>query len=135
MQRFSSSLTYDPYEMLQHLPGLFATLVGRLSDCPDAVNTAWIRLVTPREDDTNRSRWDTDALWRVDQSPTFADVPVAARRMIRRKQRAHPQCTRLLNTFTVWRAKLEDTALDAQAAPGVCRNTLIPGPCTCCHAN
>jgi hypothetical protein len=36
-----------------------------------------------------RPRWDTDALRRVDQSPTFADVPVAARRMIRRKQRSH----------------------------------------------
>jgi len=79
----------DPYEMLQHLSELFALIVGRLDECPDAINTAWIRLVTPREDDTNRSRWDTDPLWRVVQSPRFADAPIAARRMIRRKQRSH----------------------------------------------
>ncbi len=79
----------DPYEMLHHLPELFAAIVGRIDDCPDAINTAWIRLVNPREDESNRSRWDTDPAWRVVQSATFADAPVAARRLIRRKQRAH----------------------------------------------
>lgn len=58
-------------------------------ECPDAVNTAWIRLVTPREDDTNRSRWNTDLTWRVVQSASFAEISIAARRMIRRKQRSH----------------------------------------------
>jgi hypothetical protein len=71
------------------LPDLFAAIVGRLDDCPDAVNTAWIRFATPRVDDTNRSRWDTDPMWRVVQSASFAKVPIAARRMIRRKQRSH----------------------------------------------
>jgi hypothetical protein len=75
--------------MLQHHPELFAAIVVRLDDRPDAVNTAWICLVTLREDDTNRSRWDTDPAWRVVQSATFAAVRVAARRMIRRKQRAY----------------------------------------------
>jgi hypothetical protein len=78
----------DPYELLEHLPALFAAIVGRRDECPDAVNAAWIRVVTPREGDTNRSRWDTDPTWRVVQAPPFAAVPASARRLVRRTQRA-----------------------------------------------
>jgi hypothetical protein len=78
----------DHYELLEHLPALFAAIVGRRDECPDAVNAAWIRLVTPREDETNRSRWDTDAAWRVVQAAPFTDVPATARRLTRRTRRA-----------------------------------------------
>jgi hypothetical protein len=78
----------DPYEMLKNLQGIFRLVVGGADECPDAVNTAWLRLVQPREAETNRSRWDTDPTWRIVQAASFTAVPVAARRIIRRKQRA-----------------------------------------------
>lgn len=53
------------------------------------MNIAWLRLVTPREGESNRSRWDTDPSWRVVQAAPFAEVPASARRIIRSKQRAH----------------------------------------------
>ncbi|HEV2457083.1 MAG TPA: hypothetical protein VGS80_01870, partial [Ktedonobacterales bacterium] len=79
----------DPWEFLEHTQDVFAAVVGRLDDCPDAVNTAWIRLVVPEEGDSNRSRWPTDPLWRVVQSAPFSPAPAAARRLIRRRQQIH----------------------------------------------
>jgi hypothetical protein len=79
----------DPYELLNHLESLFALIVGQLDACPDAVNTAWIRLAVPSENESNRSRWDTDPAWRVVQSASFTPAPVEARRIVRRKQRVH----------------------------------------------
>ena len=79
----------DPYVLLTHLEAIFALVVGRVEECPDAINTAWLRLVTPRAGESNRSRWDTDPSWRVVQAAPFEPVPAPARRIIRRKQRSH----------------------------------------------
>jgi hypothetical protein len=48
---------------------------------------AWLRRVAPREGETNRSRWDTDPIWRVVQAARFAPAPLAVRRLVRRRQR------------------------------------------------
>jgi hypothetical protein len=77
----------DPYFCLDHLPDLLAMAVGQpQEDCPDAVNVAWLRLVTPLEGDKNRSRWPTDPAWTVLQRASFTPAPVQARRLIRRRQ-------------------------------------------------
>jgi hypothetical protein len=66
---------------------MFAMAVGQpREDCLDAVNVAWIRLVTPLDSDKNRSRWPTDLSWAVLQRASFADAPAPARRLIRRRQ-------------------------------------------------
>jgi hypothetical protein len=83
----SASPFDDPYFCLEHLRDMFALAVGQPhEDCPDAVNVAWLRQVTPLEGDTNRSRWPTDPAWAVLQRAPFTDVPVRARRLIRRNQ-------------------------------------------------
>jgi hypothetical protein len=79
----------DPWEFLRHTQDVFAAVVGRLDECPDAVNTAWIRLVVPDARDSNRSRWPTDPLWRVVQAAPFSPAPVAARRLIRHRRQVH----------------------------------------------
>jgi hypothetical protein len=79
----------DPWEFLAYKQEVFAAVVGRLDECPEAVNTAWIRLVVPDEQDTNRSRWATDPLWRVVQAAPFSPAPASARRLIRRRQQLH----------------------------------------------
>lgn len=77
----------DPWFCVEHLPDMWAMAVGQpRADCPDAVNIAWIRQVTPLEGDTNRSRWPTDPAWAVLQRASFTLAPVAARRLIRRRQ-------------------------------------------------
>jgi hypothetical protein len=77
----------DPWEFLDHQKDVFAAVVGRSEPCPDAIDVAWIRRVVPEESDSRRSRWPTDPVWCVVQSATFADAPVEARRLIRRRQR------------------------------------------------
>ncbi len=79
----------DPWEFLEHQKDVFAAVVGRAEECPDAVDVAWIRRVVPEETDSRRSRWPTDPVWRVVQSATFAEAPAEARRLIRRRQRGH----------------------------------------------
>lgn len=77
----------DPWFCLEHLSDMWAMAVGQpREDCPDAVNVAWIRQVTPLEGDTNRSRWPTDPAWAVLQHASFTPAPVVARRLIRRRQ-------------------------------------------------
>jgi hypothetical protein len=77
----------DPWFCVEHLSDMWAMTVGQpREDCPDAVNVAWIRQVTPLEGDTNRSRWPTDPAWTVLQRAPFTPAPVAARRLIRRRQ-------------------------------------------------
>ncbi len=79
----------DPWQFLDHEHDVWAAIVGRSGNetCPDAVDVAWIRRVVPREGESNRSRWDTDPVWRVVQQASFTPTPLAARRMIRRRQR------------------------------------------------
>jgi hypothetical protein len=79
----------DPWEFLSHQKDVFAAVVGRAEECPDAVDVAWIRRVVPEKSDSRRSRWPTDPVWRVVQSATFAEAPAEARRLIRRRQRGH----------------------------------------------
>ncbi len=79
----------DSWEFLTHQKDVFAAVVRRAEECPDAVEVAWIRRVVPEESDTRCSRWPTDPTWRVIQSATFADAPAEARRLIRRRQRGH----------------------------------------------
>jgi hypothetical protein len=77
----------DPWFCVEHLPDIWAMAVGQPhEDCPDAVNVAWIRQVTPLEGDTNRSRWPTDPVWTVLQRALFMPAPVTVRRLIRRRQ-------------------------------------------------
>jgi hypothetical protein len=64
-------------------------MVGRADVPPEVVDVAWIRRVAPRDDETNRSRWDTDPVWRVVQAAEFAPTPLAARRLVRRRQREY----------------------------------------------
>lgn len=77
----------DPWYCLEHQREMWGLVVGQPhEDCPDAVNVAWIRQVVPVEGDTNRSRWPTDPAWTVLQRTPFTPAPVAARRLIRRRQ-------------------------------------------------
>jgi len=46
----------DPWECLSHLTAIFAAVGGRVEECPEAVDVAWIRRVLPDEGDANRSR-------------------------------------------------------------------------------
>jgi hypothetical protein len=77
----------DPWEFLEHLSEVWARMVGRADTCPEAVEVAWLRRVTPRDGESNRSRWDIDPVWRVVQQASFTPAPLAARRLVRRKQR------------------------------------------------
>ncbi len=77
----------DPWEFLEHLGGVWARMVGLADTCPDGVDVAWLRRVVPREGESNRSRWDTDPVWRVVQQASFTPAPLNARRLVRRKQR------------------------------------------------
>jgi len=79
----------DPWEFLEHLGELWARMVGRADACPEAVDVAWLRRVVPREGESNRSRWDTDPVWRVIQQASFTPAPQSIRRLIRRTQREH----------------------------------------------
>jgi hypothetical protein len=86
----------DPWAILEHLPALFATVVGQAEEaCPDAVNVAWLRLVVPSEVERNRARWETDPVWRVVQAARFAPVPATVRRLIRRRE--HTRCAQQLD--------------------------------------
>jgi hypothetical protein len=86
----------DPWQLLEHLPALFATVVGQPEEaCPDAVNVAWLRLVVPSEEEANHARWETDPVWRVVQAPTFCAAAPAARRLIRRQE--HTRCAEQLD--------------------------------------
>jgi hypothetical protein len=77
----------DPWTFLEHLADVWARMVGQADTCPEAVDVAWLRRVIPRERESNRSRWDTDPVWRVVQQAPFTPAPLAARRLVRRKQR------------------------------------------------
>jgi len=79
----------DPWEFLEHLPEVWARMVGQGESCPEAVDVAWLRRVIPREGESNRSRWDTDPVWRVVQRASFAPIPLPIRRLVRRRQRDH----------------------------------------------
>jgi hypothetical protein len=86
----------DPWQLLDHLPALFATVVGQPEEaCPDDVNAAWLRLVVPDEEEANHTRWETDAIWRAVQSPIFSMAPAVARRLIRRRE--HIRCAEQLD--------------------------------------
>jgi hypothetical protein len=88
----------DPWQLLEQLPAVFATVVGQADEpCPDAVNVAWVRLVVPCDEDTNRARWETDPVWHVIQAAPFAPTPAAARRLIRRTQ--HTRCAEQLDAI------------------------------------
>jgi hypothetical protein len=81
--------------MLGHQQEIFGYVVGRPStitaatDCPQEVDVAWIRRVVPDPSEANRSRWPTDPVWTVVQTPTFTDAPAEVRRLIRREVRSH----------------------------------------------
>jgi len=79
----------DPSEFLEHLDEVWARMVGRADVCPEVVDVAWLRRVIQREGESNRSRWDTDPIWRVVQAAPFAPAPLAPRRLIRRHQQRH----------------------------------------------
>ncbi len=79
----------DPWEFLEHLGEVWARMVGRVDACPEAVDVAWIRRVIPLEGESNRSRWDTDPVWRVVHQASFTSAPLAIRRLVRRTQRHH----------------------------------------------
>jgi len=83
------ALLDDPWRFLEEAPGIWARMVGRVDACPEAVDVAWLRRVVPREGESNRSRWDTDSVWRVVQAAPFAPAPLASRRLIRRTQQRH----------------------------------------------
>ncbi len=85
----TASVLDDPWQFLDHEHDVWGAIVGRSDNetCPDAVDVAWIRREMPREGESNRSRWDTDPVWRVVQQASFTPTPLAARRMIRRRQR------------------------------------------------
>ena len=84
----------DPWQMLEHQQDLFGYVVGRSStavpvtDCPSVVDVAWLRRVVPDHAESNRSRWPTDPVWTVVQTPPFVDAPAEARRLIRREVRS-----------------------------------------------
>jgi hypothetical protein len=77
----------DPLLFLEHIHDVWGWLVGQREECPDAIEVAWIRRVIPDEQDSNRSRWPTDPVWQVVQSPSRDGVPTLARKLIRRHQR------------------------------------------------
>jgi hypothetical protein len=81
----------DPWQFLAHVPEVWGAIVGRADSCLGmAVDVAWIRRVVPRAGESNRSRWDTDPVWRVVQRAPFDHpTPLAARRLVRRQQRRH----------------------------------------------
>ncbi len=83
------ALLDDPWQFLVEVQGVWARMVGRADACPEAVDVAWIRRVVPREGESNRSRWDTDPVWRVVQAANFASAPLAARRLVRWRQRKY----------------------------------------------
>ncbi len=83
------ALLDDPWQFLDELPGIWVRMVGRADTCLEAVDVAWIRGVVPRVGESNRSRWDTDPVWRVVQAATFAPAPLASRRLVRRTQQQH----------------------------------------------
>jgi hypothetical protein len=86
----------DPWQLLTHLPALYATVVGQPEEaCPEVVNVAWLRLVVPDEAETNHARWETDPVWHVVQSPTFSAALAPARRLIRRRE--HTRCAEQLD--------------------------------------
>ncbi len=89
IQGVVASVLDDPWQFLDHEHDVWAAIVGRSDNetCPDAVDVAWIRRVVPREDESNRSRLDTDPVWRVVQQASFTPIPLSARRMVRRRQR------------------------------------------------
>jgi hypothetical protein len=86
----------DPWTMLEHLPSIFATIVGQAEDiCPDTVNVSWLRLVVPDEDERNHTRWKTDPTWRVIQVAPFTSALADVRRLIRRTE--HKRCAEHLD--------------------------------------
>ncbi len=100
------ALLDDPWQFLDEVQGIWARMVGRVDACPEAVDVAWIRRVVPREGESNRSRWDTDPMWRVVQQASFTPAPLPIRRLIRRKQREH-DVTRLNKGILGYVAKRE----------------------------
>jgi hypothetical protein len=87
--RNDQALLDDPWHFLDEVPNIWAQMVGRADTCPEAVDVAWLRRVVPREGERNRSRWDTDPIWRVVQAAPFSSTPLASRRFIRRHQQRH----------------------------------------------
>jgi len=79
----------DPWTFLDHLSQLWARMVGQADTCPEMVDVAWLRRVVPRAGESNRSRWDTDPVWRVVQQATFTPASLAIRRLVRRIQHEH----------------------------------------------
>src|SRR5262249_46025280 len=79
----------DPWEFLACAGDVVGSGVGRSEACPGAVDVAWIRRVVPRAGESNRSRWDTDPVWSVVQRADFSPASLAARRLIRQRQRLH----------------------------------------------
>ncbi len=78
----------NPWTFLEHLSEIWALVVGRAYPEPGTVDVAWIRRVIPTED-TNRSRWPTDPIWRVIQDATFTPASAEARQVIREEQQTH----------------------------------------------
>jgi hypothetical protein len=83
----------DPWQFLEELSGIWARMVGWADTCPEAVDVAWLRRVAPREGESNRSRWDTDPVWRVVQAAPFTPAPLACRRLMRRTQQQYDMRT------------------------------------------
>jgi len=87
----------DPWSFLEHIGEISAYIVGQPATEETAtscarhtshVDVAWIRRVVP-DADTNRSRWPTDAVWRLVQAASFTEAPTKARRLMRREQHVH----------------------------------------------
>lgn len=89
----------NPRVFIQHLPDLFALIVGRAAECPDAVEAAWLRRVEPQERDTNRSRWPTDAAWRVVQDAHFTPASEEVRQLTREQQVTYDIDKRVQTTY------------------------------------
>src|SRR5262249_46349178 len=91
-EAFAASLD-DPWVLLQHLPALFAHVVGAppsdeaatCAQLSEQVDVAWLRRVVPAED-TNRSRWPTGPHWQVIQAAPFDQADTSACRLMRREQ-------------------------------------------------
>jgi hypothetical protein len=79
----------DPRVFVQYLPEIMALMVGKPAECPDAVEVAWLRRVEPQDEDTNHSRWPTDAAWRVVQAAKFTYASKEVRQLTREVQTTH----------------------------------------------
>jgi len=74
---------------LDHLNDLWTYFVGLPPEhdhAPDATYRGWLRLTMP-QDDSNRTRWPTDPIWKLIQQAMFSDRPPLA--LQRGKRVAH----------------------------------------------